>query len=377
MWLNKPVGEMAQNTNEMIRVGAFIVGEMRPDDIPLARDVDLQAIKAGDEDPLEVVVEIPAGKSTRGWNYLPSSLQAIVKHVQEQTLNGFLGHQKAEDVSNKFEEPVTHWIGAVWKDNKAYFRGVIDQKAKDLKRWIRAKRIKQVSIFGIPKLEQKGSETNVVDYQPLSIDWTPLDRSGMPTNVVAIGEMDEIIGGTDEKTGGSVEMNWKELIAKIKAMLASGEVTRAQILAEFGWDVQDVAGEMNKEWLQALLQSKNSLQKVAEVFGISGEMDDTALALLKDGAQALVEKKKNNHEQTVASVVKEKVAGEMAQNLVLKMVRVTENATKEDIAGEVTRVMEDETVKSLIDRYYTDNPPITSHGNGSQTQGTRTKRVSI
>ncbi|MED1851841.1 transcriptional regulator [Brevibacillus borstelensis] len=374
MWLTIPVGEMAEQSSETMRISALIIGEMKPDDIPLAQGVDLQAIKSGDDDPMEVVVEIPAGKSTRGWNYLPQSLQAIVNHVQQHTLNGFLGHQKPEDVSNKFEEPVTHWVGSAWKDGKAYFRGVIDKKASDLKRWIRAKRIKQVSIFGIPKLEQKGGQTNVVDYKPLSIDWTPLDRSGMPTSIVAIGEMDQIVG---EEPGGAKEMNWKELIDKLKALLASGEVTRAQILAAFGWKVQDVAGEMDQQWLQSLQGSQEMIQKVSQALNITGEMNDDAVTLIKEGAQALAEKKQNERSKLIESVVKEKVAGEMAQNLVLKMLHVPENATKDEIAGEVAKVIGDETVKSLIDRYYADNPLLSTNNGQQQPQGLRTKKVSI
>jgi len=129
------------------------------------------ALKKGDSDPLEVVVEIVPGESTRGWDYQPEALKAIVKYVQEKTLNGFLGHQKAEDVNNEFKPPVTHWVGAMWKNNMAYFRGVVDAAASDLKRWIRARRIKQVSIFGMPKLVKSGGCTKVIDYTPLSIDW--------------------------------------------------------------------------------------------------------------------------------------------------------------------------------------------------------------
>ena len=81
------------------------------------------------------------------------------------------------------------------ENNVAYFRGLIDKSATDLKRWIRGKAINQVSIFGYPQLEQNTitGETDVIDYKGLSIDWTPLNRAGMPTSVIAIsGEMASI-----------------------------------------------------------------------------------------------------------------------------------------------------------------------------------------
>src|SRR5690606_33767030 len=128
---NRPAGEMRA-------VEARISGEIKPEEVPLATGVDLAALKKGDDDPLGVVVEIPAGKSTRGWNYGEQALQDIVNAVNGETLPGYLGHQKPEDVATEFPTPVTHWVGALWKDGKAYFRGVVDKAAGDLKRWIRA-----------------------------------------------------------------------------------------------------------------------------------------------------------------------------------------------------------------------------------------------
>ncbi|HBE9812214.1 TPA: hypothetical protein STY65_003662, partial [Clostridioides difficile] len=119
--------------------------------------------------------------------YTAKSLKDIVDYTNENTLNGFLGHQKAENISTEFAPPVTHWIGAEMKGDKAYFRGLIDADATNLKRWIRTKRIKEVSIFGYPKLKKSAKgEMNVIGYEPLSIDWTPLHRPGMPTSIVGM-----------------------------------------------------------------------------------------------------------------------------------------------------------------------------------------------
>lgn len=191
MYIKKAVGEMSEIYGEMDSVSA-VISSIKPADIPLAQGVDLNAMKAMDNDPLEVVVEIPATKSKRGWNYKEQSLKDIVDYTNQNTLNGFLGHQKAENVSTEFVPPVTHWVGAEMKGDKAYFRGVVDADATNLKRWIRTGRIKEVSIFGYPKLKKgaKG-EMDVIGYNPLSIDWTPLHRPGMPTKIVAM-EMEDV-----------------------------------------------------------------------------------------------------------------------------------------------------------------------------------------
>lgn len=184
------------NKAKFIGLTARLSGEMKVEDIPVAGWADTKALTKGDDDPLEVVMAVPAGKSTRGWNYTENALSSIVGEVNSVGLPGFLGHQKAENVATEFPQPVTHWIGAKMQNGVAYFRGLIDKSAPDLKRWVRGKAVSQVSIYGYPQLAQNAvtGETDVTDYKGLSIDWTPLNRAGMPTSVAALsGEMDTVI----------------------------------------------------------------------------------------------------------------------------------------------------------------------------------------
>lgn len=397
--LEMPLPASLGGQGEMAAVMATVSGEMRVEDIPLAQWVNLAAIKAGDDDPLEIAVEIPAGKSKRGWNYKPESLQRIVGEVMTQGLSGFMGHQKPEDVDHQFPQPVTHWVGAKWENGKAYFRGVVDKSAGDLKRWIRAKTVRTVSIFGIPTLQQAGGETNVVDYHPLSIDWTPLGRAGMHTAIVAVGEIDIIPGG------GQKKMNWKELVAQLKTMLASGEVTRAQVVGEMGWKAREVVGEIDASWMKEVttttetlgkvkeslkvtgemdvvkvagevVKDTETLKKVKETMGVTGEMDVVKVA--EEAAKAVTDGRKAKHEALVNEVLTSKVAGEMAQALVKKMLQVPENATKEQIVGEIDKLLADETVKAAVGKFYVDKPPTTGGNNkDQQSTGLRTKRQAI
>ena len=366
----EPPESLTEAVGEITAVQAIISGEMRVEDVPLAPWADLEALKAGDTESMEVVVEIPAGKSKRGWNYRPEALQKIVGEVMNQGLPGFLGHQKPEEVDHQFPTPVTHWVGALWKDGKAYFRGVVDKAASDLKRWIKAKTIRTVSIFGVPKLQQVGGETHVVDYKPLSIDWTPLGRAGMPTSIVAIGEMDEILSG-----GGQNPMNWKEIVAQLKQMLANKEVTVGQVAGEMGWKAQDIAGEIDAEWLKEVTGAVETLGKVKEALDVTGEMD--MLQVAAEARKALDEKAAAEREKLIDEVLKEKVAGEMAQALVKKMLRLPEAATKEQIAGEIDKLLKDETIKGAISKFYVDKPPIIGGGNNKETTTLRVKRQAI
>jgi len=455
---NYPVGEMADIiTGEMDLINAT-VSQVKPSDIPLAKGVDLDTMKAMDNDPLEVVVEIPATKSKRGWDYKPKSLKDIVDYTNENTLNGFLGHQKAENVSTEFVAPATHWIGAEMKGDKAYFRGLIDADAKNLKRWIRTKRIKEVSIYGYPKLKKNAKgEIEVVGYEPLSIDWTPLHRPGMPTSIVGM-EMEEVeahaegeqLDGTFEKLkedlreaakvyfnahgngnyvwvrrvkyddstviveyeqqnspskiysipfviqnnqvvlgdktevvekriyepvttgemnnkGGNEEMNFAEIMKNLRGLLQTGEVTYSQVLGEMGLTTDKIAGEM--EEVKEAVAAKDTLNKVKEVLRVSGEMDVVEIA--KKANKAVEATQKTDWQNTMNEVIKEKVSGEMSQNLVKKMLKVEEGATKEVIAGEIDVLLKDEFVKNLISNNHVDSPAgVGSVNNGDGTSST-------
>ena len=381
----EPPESLIEVVGEISSVQAIISGEMRVEDIPLAPWADLNTLKAGDSEPMEIVVEIPAGKSKRGWNYRPEALQKIVGEVMNQGLPGFLGHQKPEDVDSQFPTPVTHWVGALWKDGKAYFRGVVDKVASDLKRWIKAKAIRQVSIFGVPKLHKVNGETHVVDYQPLSIDWTPLNRAGMPTSVVAIGEMDEILptdmvdGEMKEDIGGEQKtMNWKELVAQLKTMLANKEVTLGQIAGEMSWKPEEIAGEIDSNWLKEVTDAVETLGKVKEALGITGEMD--VVKAVQDAKKALDESIKAAREKLIDETIQEKVAGEMAQALVKKMLQLPEGElTKEVIVGEIDKLLADEVVKNTISKFHIDKPPVINNtsDNGGTSSLLRVKRQAI
>lgn len=385
---------MTQEQNKIFQLFGNVAGEMRIDDIPLAPGVDVNELKKGDDDPLEVVVEIPASKSKRGWNYTADSLKNIVDAVNTQTLNGFLGHQKAEDVSNQFLPPVTHWVGAKMVGEIAYFRGVVDAAANDLKRWIRSKRIRQVSIFGIPKLQRVAGATNVVGYEPMSIDWTPLDRAGMNTRIVAMsGEMWDLegegpAGEMDDKQGGN-EMNPEQLLAELKKMLGNKQITVPMIAGEMGWKPEQVASDIDAEWVKNITTSADKLKKVEEALGVSGEMDVVAIA--NEAAKALEHQGNAGVEKIIGEMMETKIQSENVRKDMSNVETpigklwsyhsnsITADMTKDQIAGEMDSFLNDGAVKNIISSYHTDKPAGVGNGGGNTNapQGLKTKRTAL
>ena len=337
---------------ELIRLTAMIAGEMKVEDVPLAPWVNLDKLKAGDDDPLEVVVEVPAGKSKRGWNYRPTALQRIVGEVMSTGLPGFLGHQKAENVDTEFPTPVTHWIGAKLENGKAYFRGLVDAAAKDLKRWIRAGVIRQVSIFGQPKLQQSAGEIEVIDYRPMSIDWTPLNRAGMPTRIVAVGEMDTIGGEMDpEDHGGDdgVKRTLKEILAELKEAMQTNGTTFAAVAGEMGWQFQDVAQTIGGEQYAQLQAAQQAVGEMAELFGLSKDAKPSdVVAAVKAAREAQVAAAKEQREQLIDKVIGEMVVAEAARPLVKRLLVLPENADEAAIKKAVGEMLEQPEIKQVV-----------------------------
>lgn len=391
---------------EFILLQATLTGEIAVEDVPLAPGVDLAALKAGDSDPLEVVVEIEPGKSTRGWNYLPSTMQKIVQQVATKTVAGFLGHQKPEDLDYQFPLPVTHWVGAIYKDGKAYIRGVVDKVADDLKRWIKAGRIKQVSIYGAAALQEVKGETQVVDFDLMSIDWAPLDRNGMPTRVVAIGEVDFI----PKNNGGVKTLNLQELLAELKKLGANPKV----VFGEMGWKLEDVAKEVAGETWAGLQAAVKAIGEMAEIFGLKdakaedvikaikdlkgvneanikaiGEMIqlfglakevkvDDLVAAVKAAREAQVKAAKEEHDKLVDKVIGEMIVAEAARPLVKRMLQVPDNADEEAIKKAVGEILAQEDVKKSLAGIFKQEVfrPQQNQNQNSNT-GLVTRRVAI
>lgn len=347
---------------EMVRLAAEVNGEIRVQDVPVAPWVDLEALKAGDPDPLEVVVAIPAGWSKRRWYYEPQALQRIVGEVMSQGLPGYLGHQKPEDVDYEFPEPVTHWVGAIWRNGTAYVRGVIDPAADKLKRWIRARAVRTVSIFGIPTLKQVGGETHVVDFRPLSIDWTPLGRAGMPTAVVAMGEMDAITEPADlpddEPAKGGDGMNLQELFAELR----KHRVSVADVVGEMGWKpedvvrglgvkLEDVAPVLAGEQWSRLQASEKAIGEMAKLMGLGEAAPDKVLERVKQALEAEQKARKVQREQLLDKVIGEMVQVEAVRPLVRRLVepKLAEDADEQKIREVVGEMLNQQDVRQALE----------------------------
>lgn len=383
IWLTRPVGEQDDPQGEMIRLTADICGEMKPGDVPLGSWVDYEAMKGDDADLLDLVVSIPEGRSTRKWYYEADALKDIAGEIMTTGLPGFLGHQREDQVATEFPLPATHWIGAKIAEDAAgktilYVRGLIDKSQENLKRWIRRKLIRQVSIYGRPALKVVGGETRVVHYKPLSIDWTPLNRAGMPTRVVAMGEMDSILAGTSgeqsEKPNEERKpMTLAELLAALKGELAAKNTTPARILGELGITFDVLAGEMGGDDYANATAQAAAYGEIAAALG-AGEKATPAevVGLAKAAKQAVDAQVTAGFDAMVAKVVGEQIAVEPVRPVVVELVkaRLPVGATEEQVKTAVGEIAALDHIKALTGgAFRSASPPRTASqtaANGQQ-----------
>lgn len=349
------------NKKMKMLVGAVRSAEMSVKEIPVSDAVDVEQLKKGDDDPLEVVVEIPVSTSTKGWYYTHDALRDIVDAVNERTLHGFLGHQKEEDIDTEFPDVVTHWVGAKMTENAAYFRGVVDASASKLKRLIRSGTVRNVSIFGDAFLaEDEYGQNIVVGYEPMSIDWTPLERMGMPTRVVAVGEMAEYNKSKEEKP-----VTPEELLRNLKTMHNNRQITPKMIGDALGVDAVTLAGEMDS----TIKVRDKELTEVKKKLNISGEMS----------VVGEIEKLQTQAKEYEAIKI-QKAVGEMAEKhisiegaakdltdektplgkLWKAHLLVNPAETEADMEERMKEFVADDATKALIETYKTEAPAVLS-----------------
>lgn len=396
--LPKAIGEMAGATySDMIGIGAA-VGEMQLtsefiNSIPVAEGIDVTAITAGDDDVLEVAAVVEAGTSKRGWYYTREALQKIVGEVNSGGLPGYKGHLTEAQVNNVFVDPVTHWVGAKEiKTGVFAFRGIVDKAAGELKRWIRSRRINQVSIFGRPiKTRGARGEVRVIDYEPISIDWTPYKRAGMPTFVV-VGEQEDIVTDPGKEPapgkGGSVDLD-QASVEEITAELRKRKTGPEAILGEMSWTPDVVMGtpafkEVGKDKVLALLpeSDRKTIEaaekvygEVAELYKDAGESPDY-VELIKADNKVAGEQRTDDHSTLVKKVVNEKIEGETAQALVTDLLKgeLQKDASEEKIGEVIGEILERPHLKTSLKSAMRTAPlaPASGEMKGGNKDGNKT-----
>ncbi|QEJ97953.1 hypothetical protein FUT82_08055 [Treponema phagedenis] len=312
-----------------------------------------------------------------------------------------------------------------------YYRIIPDkgEKAADMRRWLKNKQINAISIWGYPTYESSESNT-VVGYRLLSVDFVPPGTQGQENVGLAIGQMADmsyselrqkisaelekkytdyvyvedvyneyiiaehenqfykipyqenqgnILLGTAKKvrrvtTYEPVEVEMENitndaLLAELKKRTNEGRLSAEKAAGEMGLKLEDAE---KVRTLEAAKTEFEALQKAAGEMGLKlDEVLNTAKAA-KEKEQT--EAKLKAHGEMVESLKVEKglvkdgkPTGEMAA-MVDKFAHITIGMTREQIAGEMDRVINDADIQKLV-QGKSAQPAIGEMGGQAATSG--------
>ena len=382
-----------------------ICGQMSPDSIPVSAAIDLAAMKEGDPDPLEVVVEIEFGEANPakdGTIFQRSFFEEFCASIDKRPLGGGEGHIDPATINFAKRHFGTYWVGYQLDADRAYFRGYVDRDETKLKRDIRAGLIQEVSVYGKIRFQKVDKAWHAVGCpEPWSLDWTDPGRQGMKTRLVATGQMElfeedkrgliekavRAKYGTDtwvyieataesyiiirESDGGKwYKLDYRvengaailgeaqeveRVVSYIPAAPAGKEqevelkdVTNDELLAELNARkstgriaVEAVAGQMGIAVLDPTVKTK--AEKLEAIEKIAGQVDPVAFVdgLVKDREGQV----KKEFEALRGQMINEAFP-EPVRALASDLFRL-ETGTKEEITGEINRIKELPSVKAL------------------------------
>ena len=378
---------------------------------PLATPEMIKALKH-EKEPLDCVFTVDyrqGGNGTYADSAFESIANKIL--TSPVFVPACYGHQSQEAFYYEGREIYGSVIGVLLDkvNEKIHYRIIPDKgdHAEKIRRWLKNKQINAVSIWGIPTYDSTGAI--VIDYNLRSIDFVPPFTEGQK-NSVHIGEMDVSHSELHDKLRIALNEKYKDYvyseeiyddyviakkdnqlykipysltddkvnldaakkvrrITKYEPMEVEMEnitnVTNDELLAEIAKRTKDgrmsalaVAGEMNLklEDTQKVYSLEASVKEFDELKKAAGEMSIAdAISIAKKAKETeKCESEKKAFGEMVETVKIEKglikdgkPTGEMAA-MVDKFARLKQGMTKEQIAGEMDRVINDADIQKMV-----------------------------
>jgi hypothetical protein len=152
--------------------------------VPIAANVDYQALVADDPDP--VFITLPIGQvgveSRNGRTYGLKEVQVIVNTIVNEKSIGQKGHLRDEERGYRFDIPPLVWVGATLEANgTAWGKAYVLKSAPDVREYVKVAKATKAkigtSIYGTAEIEEGGKVSNL---EIESIDIAHPGRLGVP-----------------------------------------------------------------------------------------------------------------------------------------------------------------------------------------------------
>jgi hypothetical protein len=309
----------------------------------------MTTIKASDDDPLFVTVEVEAGWSQSKRNWKPEHLRKVVDKVNKERMAGNLGHPLLDPKAYErdFPLPQVAWAAATMDGNKAVFKGYV-LKRSEARELLKLGLIDGVSIFGDSKMRPVQGGYEVISFEPETIDFARKGRSGMKSRVVnltgehAPGRGDKVepkdiaaISVDELRTHAPLLVREIERQAVEPVEVKVGEQTA--LVADLQPQV-DVLAEIKK--MLKLTDGENPVEKLGNLIA---SIEDAAAGEIKDFIKEVISKKvKSTRGQALVG----RLIGEMHTEYAG---RDLDDATKKEITEAVdSKIEADSDIKALV-----------------------------
>ena len=348
-----------------------VIAEMGPLDTSTHPELQIPAdyiakIKASDDDPLFVTVEVEAGwsRSRRKWS--PDHLRTVVNKVNKDRMAGNLGHPLLDPKSYERDFPIPQvaWAAATMNGNKAVFKGYV-LKTAQARELLKLGLIDGVSIFGDSKMRPIQGGYEVISFDPETIDFARKGRSGMTSRIVALTGEQMMEGGStvEAKDVAALQVDdiktHAPLLFKAIQDDATGELNtkigeQAGVI-EAAKPELDVLGEIKK--LLKVTDGENPVEKLATFLS---NAEEAARSEIKAFVNELIAKKfKTDRSKALVA----RLIGEMHSEYDGPLTDDLRSKIEDDFKS---KIADDEDIKGLVGEMVADND---GHEGGSSLGG--------
>jgi len=323
------------------------------DDMPIPADF-LEKVKANDDDPMFVTVEVESGMSKSKNLWKPEHVKSVVDKVNKDRMAGNLGHPLIDKdaYEREFPEPQVVWVSAKAREagDKVIgkFKGYVLKSAK-ARDYLKLGLIDGVSWFGNSTLKPlMGGGYEVLKFEPETLDFARKGRSGMTSRVLSLA--------AEMESKGGFTLDAREIAALTPAEIKEhAPLVHKAIQDEVREELTEKVGEQTA-LVEKLTPEAEISSKVRELLGLAEgtnpieklenvlkSVEDSASKDVRDFVKSLIEKKvKTPRAQGVLG----RLLGEMHTEY--EGQTLDDDLKKEIEADFNKRIEEDEDVKVLV-----------------------------
>lgn len=320
-------------------------------EIQLPNDIDVEELKTALGQRELVTFTLPIGmynaESHNGVKYLPSSVDSLVKQVNEKRVEAMWGHYDYFEMGTRYDPPPARWLAAEMHGDIAYALCLaISEEAK--RHVLSAKAAKAkigTSILGwnaeIGEIDEENELVEIKGYDLITIDLASPERVGIPMTAA-----DPMIVKHMSFPSSTSSKKIKENRRMDPINNGDAEDTQVTELEK----AQNLIIEQRRQ-LQQLRMYESDIQSVRELLGIDTKTGDPLAAIreLQRKSEGLAAENARLLVTHIEESVKKIVKFTEAQPAVVELVKAKKPSTASEVETAISEAVESPAIKVLLE----------------------------